>query len=209
MVRQPYIVGITGGSASGKSSFAKALRSLFSETELTTVSEDNYYLPKDKVPVDSNGMQNFDTPDAFDFACYINHIKQLKAGKPIQKDEYIFQNPNAVPRLLTLHPTPIIIIEGIFSLHFNEIKDLVDLKLYIDADPETRFNRRVKRDFEERGLDLADVEYRWHHHIAPLFDIQHNEYKKCADLIILNNTSYELGLSIIAAFLRSVLSGPV
>ncbi len=182
MSRQPYIIGLTGGSASGKSSFARDLKSLFSDEEMTVIGEDNYYLPKDKVPVDSNGVQNYDVPESIDQACYIDHVRNLKSGNAVQKEEYIFHKLGVVPRLLTYSPTPLIILEGIFSLHLEEVRNLVDLKLYIDADPEARFNRRINRDLDERGLDRTDVEYRWKNHITPCFERDHTEYKACADL---------------------------
>jgi uridine kinase len=205
MAKQPYIIGITGGSASGKSSFAKDLKSRFSDEEMTVLNEDNYYLAKELVPVDNNGWQNYDIPESMDYLLYIEHVKNLRAGNPIQKQEYTFHNPGVTPRLLSYAPAPIIVLEGIFSFHFDEVKDITDLKLYIDADPETRFNRRVKRDFTERGLDLTDVEYRWNNHIKPVFEKNHTEYKKNADLIILNNTNYNNGLQIITAFLKDML----
>ena len=206
MERQPYIIGITGGSASGKSSFARDLKSFFTDEELTILGEDNYYLPKDKVPVDSNGWQNYDTPESIDFRSYADHLKSLKSGKSIQKEEYLFHKQVGIPKLLTFHPTPLIIIEGIFSLHVKEVRDLVDLKLYIHADQTARFNRRIKRDLAERGLDLEDVEYRWKNHITPSYEKDDAEYKECADVIILNNTNYQQGLNLVAAFLRNVLS---
>src|SRR5580704_10433096 len=154
MSKHPYIIGITGGSASGKSSFARDLKSLFSDEEMTIIGEDNYYLPIDKVPVDNNGVQNFDVPESIDQLCYVDHVRTLKAGNAVQKEEYIFHGlqGGVTPRLLTYAPTPLIILEGIFSLHLEEVRNLVDLKLYIDADQAARFNRRIKRDLTERGL---------------------------------------------------------
>ena len=207
MDKQPYIIGITGGSASGKSSFVKKLKAQFNDDEMSVLCTDNYYLSIDKVPVDENGVQNFDTPDAIDHALFIEHVKSLKAGNTIQKLEYNFHMSTAVPRMLTFKPAPIIVLEGIFCLHFDEIKDIADLKLYIDADATARFNRRIKRDFEERGVDLADVEYRWNNHIVPCFDDHHSEYKKAANIIIQNHVSYMPGLNIITAFLKSRLAG--
>jgi uridine kinase len=203
--KQPYIIGITGGSSSGKSSFARDLKSLFHENVMTVLCEDNYYLPKEKVPVDQNGVQNYDTPESIDHLCYINHVRSLKSGVAIQKEEYTFHKPG-IPAILTLYPTPLIVLEGIFSLHFEEVNKLVDLKIYIDADPATRFDRRVKRDWDERGLDRADAEYRWNNHIIPLYDRDHNSYKALADIIIPNNTSYQQGLDILAAFLKDMLA---
>src|SRR6185312_15309132 len=113
---------------------------LFSDTEMTVICADNYYLPKDKVPVDSNGWQNYDTPEAIDQQLYAAHVRDLRSGIAIQQEEYTYHNAAVKPGLITLYPAPLILIEGIFSLHLDEVSDLADLKLYIDADPETRFN---------------------------------------------------------------------
>ncbi len=166
----PFIIGITGGSGSGKSSFARDLKAQFSDDEMTVLCEDNYYLPKDKVPVDANGWQNYDTPAAFDHALYITHVRNLKLGQPILKEEYTYYNPGVTPAVITMAPTPLIVVEGIFSLHPSEMQKLVDLKLYIDADLEARLTRRLARDAVERGLDRTDVEYRWNNHILPGFE---------------------------------------
>jgi uridine kinase len=200
---QPYIIGITGGSASGKSTFAGALKELF-PGETTVLCEDNYYLPKEKVPADSNGVQNYDIPEAFDHLTYITHVRNLRAGKPIEKEEYTFHKPGVIPAILTLHPTPIIVLEGIFALHYEEMRKLTDLKIYMDADPTTRFNRRIARDLNERGLDRNDVEYRWNNHITPRYERDCNEYKAYADIIIQNNTSFQQALNILGSFLKDV-----
>jgi uridine kinase len=205
MQKQPYVVGITGGSASGKTSFARNLKELFGDHEMIVLSEDNYYLPIDKVPVDKNGVQNYDVPESLDHAGYAEHVKTLKSGNDIEKLEYTFHKPGVVPRMMRFSPTPIIILEGIFSLHIDAVKDLIDLKLYIDADPETRLDRRLKRDLIERGLDRDDVEYRWNNHIAPQFEQYHRQCRAAADMIIQNNINYQPGLNVISAYLREVL----
>jgi len=158
------------------------------------------------VPVDDKGVQNFDIPEAFDHPAYIAHVRDLKGGIAISKQEYTFHKPGVQPRILTLHPTPVIVLEGIFSLHYEEMRNLIDLKIYIDADPAARFNRRIARDLDERGLDRNDVEYRWNNHISPRFERDSITYKASADIIIQNNTSYIQGLNVISAYLRSLLN---
>lgn len=207
MIRPPFIVAVSGGSASGKSSFVRALKEHFSQEELCLLTTDNYYLPLDQAPVDDNGVQNFDIPESIDHALFLDHVARLKAGQSVQKLEYTFNKPGWVPQMLQFNPTPIIILEGIFSLHFQEIREITDLKLYIDADPAARFDRRIARDGAERGLDLDDVEYRWRNHIMPVFQANHDEYKRVSDLIIVNNFNFNKGVEMVVAFLRSKLTG--
>ncbi len=201
----PFIIGITGGSASGKSSFSRDLGALF-PADLMILCEDNYYLPKDLVPVDANGIQNFDTPAAFDHAELVKHISSLRSGIPVEKREYTYYNPGVEPKMLTISPAPLIVLEGIFSFHSDSIKDLLDLKLYIDADPVICYNRRIQRDLKERGLDEQDVNYRWTNHIMPAYEANREAYRSSADIIIANNSGYGTGLDIIKSYLETVLA---
>ena len=157
----PYVIGITGGSASGKTFFLHSLLSHFSEEEVCLISQDNYYKSLDAVPVDENGVENFDLPAAIDFETYAKHIKDLKNGKIVHQKEYAFNNPNAIPKILEFKPCPFIVVEGIFVFHSSEVSDLLDLKVFIDAKEHIKIKRRIIRDNNERGYDLDDVLYRW------------------------------------------------
>lgn len=200
---KPYIVGITGGSASGKTSFLKGVLNAFEPHEVCLISQDNYYRTIDQIPIDDQGVHNFDIPDTIDHHRYAQHIEQLRAGQSVQQREYTFNNPDVVPPLLTFHPAPIIVVEGIFVFHFRELADQMDLKIFIDAKNSIKLERRVKRDAEERGYDLDDVMYRWKYHVKPTYKQFIKPYRAEADIVIPNNIHYQRGLDVVIAFLKS------
>ena len=129
-MKAPYIIGITGGSGSGKTLFLKKLLDHFVSDEVCLISQDNYYKPREEQPVDDKGVKNFDLPISIDFEAYKNDILALKEGKSVIQKEYTFNNPSATPKQIELNPAPVIVVEGIFVLHYQEIADLLDLKVF-------------------------------------------------------------------------------
>ena len=205
-MQTPFIVGITGGSASGKTTFLKNLMASFNEDELCLISQHNYYRTLDEVPIDENGVHNFDLPKAMNHQLYAQHINDLREGKQVEQPEYMFNNPNAIPKILVFKPAPIIIVEGIFSFYFKEIEKLLDLKIFIDAKEHIKLKRRIIRDQVERGYDLEDVLYRWENHVFPTYDRFIKPSKIDADLVIPNNKNYNKGLEVVKAYLKTKLS---
>lgn len=201
----PYLIGITGGSASGKTFFLKELLSNFNPSDVCLISQDNYYIPRDEQPVDENGVQNFDLPISIDAKAFAADILKIKSGQDFERIEYTFNNPNVVPKMLQYKAAPIVVIEGLFVMHFKEVKDLLDLKLFIDVKPHIKLKRRIIRDKEERGYELDDVLYRFEKHVMPTFDKYLEPLKGEADLIIPNNKGFMNALSVINGFLKSKL----
>lgn len=202
---EPYVIGITGGSASGKTYFLHSLLSEFKPEEVCLISQDNYYKPKAEVPKDSNGVENYDLPEAIDFELYAEHISALKAGKEVQQKEYTFNNPNVIPKILTFRPAPIIVVEGIFVFYSYHISRLLDLKVFIDAKEHIKIKRRIIRDNSERGYDLEDVLYRWENHVAPTYEKFIKPSKYDADIVINNNQHFANGLKILTTYMRSLM----
>ncbi|SDM88995.1 uridine kinase [Siphonobacter aquaeclarae] len=199
---KPFIVGITGGSASGKTLFLNSLLAAFPEDQITLISQDNYYRPLHEVPLDQHGVHNFDLPESIDFKLYAQHIHDLREGTVVRKKEYTFNNPDIVPRELLFYPTPIIVVEGIFVFYFEEIANLLDLKVFIAAKNKIKLNRRIRRDADERGYDINDVLYRWEHHVRPTYQKYIKPYKANADIVIPNNEHFEKGLDMLVCYLR-------
>ncbi|MDQ6478905.1 uridine kinase [Dyadobacter sp. LHD-138] len=203
---QPYIIGITGGSASGKTFFMKCLIDSFRPEDVCRISQDNYYRPIHEIPRDENGVENFDLPETIDHHLFAEHIAVLRAGREVQQKEYTFNNPLIKPEILVFEPRPIIIVEGIFVLYFPEIARLIDLKIFVDAKEHVKIKRRIIRDNNERGYDLDDVLYRWEHHVAPTYDKYILPLRSEADMIINNNTRFDTGLSVLVGFLKKKLA---
>ena len=202
-----YIVGVTGGSASGKSHFLNKLRAQFTDSQLCYISQDHYYHPREQQPVDEKGVKNFDTPASIDFEGFVRDIKAVKQGQTVTVKEYTYNNPQAEPGILEFKPAPIILVEGIFVFYHQPVADLLDLRLFIDAQEHIKLSRRIHRDREERGYDVEDVLYRYEKHVAPTYLTYIEPYKYLSDLIIPNNQHFDEALEILTCFLKSKMQG--
>lgn len=188
-MNKPYIVGIAGGSGSGKTFFLKRFLDHFTADEVCLVSQDDYYIPvAHNMTAEENKLYNFDLPHTIDHQHFENDINSLLNRETIYKKEYTFNNPNAVPQVLEIKPAPILIVEGLFILHFKGISNLLDLKIFVDADEDIALQRRLKRDLIERGYSNDDVLYKWINHVVPAYNDFLLPYKDECHKVILNNT---------------------
>lgn len=182
-------MGIAGGSGSGKTFFLKCFLEHFSTDEVCLVSQDDYYFPvAHNMTKEENKLYNFDLPSTIDYDHFEADIESLMGGKTITKKEYTFNNAAAVPRMLEIKPAPIIIVEGLFILHFKKISETLDLKIFIEADNDIALQRRLRRDLVERGYSHDDAMYKWINHVVPAYKEFLLPYKNECDRIIVNNT---------------------
>ena len=202
-MKKPFIVGITGGSASGKTLFLERLLSSFDPGEVCLISQDNYYKPRHQQPVDAQGIHNFDTPFSIDFEQYATDIRKIQDGETVYREEYTFNNASKKPKLLTFSPAPVVVVEGIFVLYYPELADLLDLKIFIDAKDHIKLKRRIIRDKVERGYDLDDVLYRYEMHVMPTYEKYIEPFKSESDLIVTDNQSFDRALDVIRTYLRA------
>ena len=205
-MNKPFIVGICGGSGSGKTRFITDLIKNFDEKEITIISQDDYYLPRENQKVDKMGITNFDLPTSIDKIAFQKDIEALMAGKVVQREEYTFNNSSKKTKILTFHPNPIVVVEGLFIFHYKKIRKLLDLKVFLDAKENLKVVRRIKRDRIERNYPLDDVLYRYENHVLPSFEKYILPFKTKADVIINNNKSYQKGLSVLNGFLSNYLN---
>lgn len=188
-MNKPFIVGIVGGSGSGKTFFLKRFLDHFTADEVCLVSQDDYYIPvAHNMTAEENKLYNFDLPATIDHDHFENDVNKLLNWQTIYKKEYTFNNPNATPQLLEIKPAPILIVEGLFILHFKPIANLLDLKIFIDADEDIALQRRLKRDLIERGYSNDDVLYKWINHVVPAYKDFLLPYKNECHKVILNNS---------------------
>lgn len=187
--KKPFIIGIAGGSGSGKTFFLNCFLHHFVQDEVTLVSQDDYYIPAGEMTQEENKLYNFDLPSTIDSQQFLKDIKQLLNGEVVYKKEYNFNNPLAVVKILEIKSAPIIIVEGLFILHFKEIAALLDHTIFVDADEQVALDRRIKRDGLERGYPEDDVLYKWHNHVLPAYNEYLLPYKPDCDLVVINNTN--------------------
>ncbi len=194
---KPYIVGITGGSGSGKTTFLKKLSEGYTASEVCILSMDNYYKPRTQQVFDENGVQNFDLLESIDMNSFFKDIVRLISGESIEKEEYTFNNSQAESRTITINPAPVMILEGLFIMHMKDLKALLDLKVYIEAKDALKIIRRIKRDQNERNYPLDDVLYRYESHVLPSYEKYIFPYRNDVDIIINNNGNTEAILQIL------------
>lgn len=186
---KPFIVGVAGGSGSGKTFFLNCFLRHFTVNEVCLVSQDDYYFPvPPNMTAEENKLFNFDLPSAIDHQQFERDINKLLNGETIYKKEYTFNNPAAIPKMLEIKTAPILIVEGLFILYFRDIARLLDTKIFIDAHGDIALQRRIKRDLTERGYSPDDVMYKWSHHVLPAYNEYLLPYKSECHKIITNNT---------------------
>jgi uridine kinase len=202
---KPLIIGITGGSGSGKTSFVRLLREPFNAQELCVISQDDYYRPRAEQDKDEQGVENFDLPKSINKKAFHDDIQRLIAGETIQRLEYKFNDSSAVPRTLTFCSAPVIVVEGLFVFHYKKIFDLMDLKVFLHAKENLKVIRRIKRDKVERNYPLEDVLYRYENHVMPSYERYVQPYLEKADLVVNNNSDFNMGLAVLKGFVRNHL----
>ena len=202
---EPYIIGIAGGSASGKTSFLKDLKDKMPKGSVCVISQDNYYKPKEEQQTDENGEVNFDLPESIDRNHFYDDLKKLRQGDTIKIKEYTFNNNDKKPGHLLVKPSPVIVMEGLFIFHYEEIKKALDLRIYIDAHESVKLERRIKRDSQERGYPEKTVRYQWDNHVMPSYKKFLRPYRDDCHIIITNNSHYTKGLQVLTNHLTSLL----
>lgn len=200
-----YLIGIAGGSASGKSLILKELLSFFEPGDISFITQDNYYLDRIKQVVDENGEVNFDLPTAIDRDALVRDVDALLNGETVVRKEYTFNNPKIHPQYITVKPAKIIIVEGLFVFHFSELAQRLDLRVYIDARDDVKLLRRLKRDAQERGYSESDVRYRWEHHVKPCYKTYLRPYRDHCDVVLTNNVHYIKGLTVLVNHLKTLI----
>lgn len=204
-MKKPYLVGITGGSGSGKTYFLSRLMKSIDPEQVCLISQDNYYRPREEQPIDENGISNFDTPESIDHQQFSKDIAELCKGNIVHKEEYTFNNPNIIPKQLVFEPKSIIIVEGLFVFYHQDICNLLDLRIFVEATDPIKIKRRIMRDNKERGYDLEDVLYRYVMHVSPAYERYVRPYKENTDIIVPNNQSCDVALEVVINHLTKKL----
>jgi len=200
---KPYIIGIAGGSGSGKSTFAQRLKEAFPD-HISLISCDNYYLPHDELPLEERAHLNYDAPEALEFDLMVHHLEELKNGKTALCPVYDFSQHTRSSRVTEIKPRPIILIDGILIFHDPALRDCMDLNIYVETDADERILRRAKRDMQERGRDLDSVIDQYLTTVKPM----HNTYVKPTRVfadIILNGGKNEQAFILVKTQIERIL----
>jgi uridine kinase len=163
------IIGICGGSGSGKTTLLKRISIELKHLKPSIFSMDNYYLPIQKQHKDENNQYNFDLPTALDRERLFSDLYKLSIGQSIEVKEYHFNSPPDKISLITIHPSSLIIVEGLFLFYYEEVKKLIDFSIFMEVDPTTQLDRRLYRDQETRGYSREAIIYQWENHVLPCY----------------------------------------
>jgi uridine kinase len=197
MSRKPYLVGIVGGSGSGKTSFLRDLLARLPREKCAVLSLDNYYRPIHEQERDANGRPNFDLPTSIDAERFHDDLHKLMRGDSISKTEYTFNHRERLGRLITVESAEVLVLEGLFLFHYEAIRVLFDLRVFIEAELLICKDRRLKRDAEERGYPPEHTAYQWENHVLPAYQRFVLPYRDDAHLVVENHQNYEDGLETV------------
>ncbi|NHM02875.1 uridine kinase [Flavobacterium difficile] len=196
------IIGIAGGTGSGKTTVVHQIMNELPSTEVGIISQDSYYKETTNLSYDERTKINFDHPRAIDFELLIQHLKDLKAGKVIDQPIYSFITHNRTDDTISTHPRKVMIVEGILIFTNPEIRDLFDIKVFVHADSDERLIRRLKRDIAERGRDMEEVLTRYQTTLKPMHEQFIEPTKAYADIIIPNDKYNTVAIDVVRAVIN-------
>jgi len=200
-----YFIGLAGGTASGKTTIVRMLKDVLTDKGQIIYLDSYYHAFSDKT-LEERKQLNYDHPDSFDFAALVKDIKKLKAGKTIQMPVYDYVGFTRSEDCVTVDPCPVIIVEGMLVLWYPQLRELLDLKVYIDTADDERLIRRIRRDTQERGRSLTSILDQYQATVKPMHEQYIGPSKKFADIIIPRGAENENGVRILKEHITSILT---
>ncbi len=200
------IIGIAGGTGSGKTTVVRKIIERLPQGEVAVIPQDSYYRDSSHVPVEERQKINFDHPDSIEFELLIEHIKQLKNNQPIKQPVYSYLTCTRQQEYVPVVPRDVIIVEGILILSHPELRNLMDLKVFVDAEADDRLTRVIMRDIAERGRTVDKVLTRYEETVKPMHVQFIEPTKRFADLIVPQGGNNHIAIDILTKFIRSNLS---
>lgn len=204
-MKRPLLIGITGGTGSGKSTVSKEIFKSIHEKKIVIIEQDSYYKDQSNLTFEERVKTNYDHPFAFDNELFVKHLKDLMDNKPIEKPIYDFEKHTRKKETITVEPKDIIIVEGILLLFEEEIRSLLDIKVFVDTDSDVRIIRRILRDIKDRGRTLDSVILQYMETVRPAHLQFIEPTKRYADIIIPEGGYNKVAIDIIVAKINSIL----
>ena len=205
---EPVIIGVAGGSASGKTTVSQAILDRVGRDRIAYIQHDSYYKDLSHLPLEERRVMNFDHPDSLENELLIEHLHELRAGRSVQVPTYEFSTYARLSETRTVEPEPVILVEGILVFADRELRDMMDVKIYVDAAADIRFIRRLERDIDERGRSVRSVIDQYLSTVRPM----HLEFvepsKRYADVIIPQGGFNVVALDMVVARVERLLESP-
>ena len=202
---RPILITIAGGTASGKSTVVREIIKHFSKEEVRVICQDNYYKAQDELTMEERVKTNYDHPESFDTDLMHEQLAELLNGNSIDMPIYDFKVHNRSDEVKHINPSKVIILEGILALYDKRIRDISDILIYVESDPDIRFIRRLKRDIEERGRDMNGVIMQYLSTVKPMYDEYIAPTKRYADIIIPNDVKHDVAIEILSAKIKEII----
>lgn len=204
---KPILISIAGGTASGKTTVVEEIINHFESQDVTVLCQDNYYKSQDDISLEERKKINYDHPNSFDMDLLYQDIAALLSNKTIQSPVYDFKEHNRKKdQTVEIKPSKVVILEGILALYDKRIRELSDILIYVESDPDIRFIRRLKRDMNERGRELDSVIMQYLSTVKPMYEEYIAPTKRYADIIIPNDTKHDVAIEIMAAKIKDILN---
>ncbi|MFP3916976.1 uridine kinase [Lysinibacillus telephonicus] len=203
--KRPIVIGIAGGSCSGKTSVTHAIYDVFREHSVVVIEQDFYYKNQSHLTFEERLKTNYDHPLAFDNDLLIEHLNNLLQRKPIEKPVYDYVNHTRAEEVIHVEPKDVIILEGILVLEDKRLRDLMDIKLFVDTDSDLRIIRRIERDIKERGRTIDSVIEQYLTAVRPMHNLFIEPTKRYADVIIPEGGENEVAIDLMVTKIKTIL----
>ena len=201
-----YVIGVAGGTASGKTTIVKIIKEYFGE-DIELIGHDCYYKAHDDMPYEERAKLNYDHPNSFDTERMVKDVLALKAGTVVERPVYDYSIHNRAKETVTVYPKRILMLDGILILESKELRDLMDLKIFVDTDADERLMRRITRDMVERARSIESILSQYRDTVKPMHEQFVEPSKKYADIIIPEGGRNVVAISILKHYLKMILEG--
>ena len=207
MNRKPLVIGLAGGTGSGKTTVAAAIIRAAGTDQVVILPQDAYYRAQPDTPAEVRALTNYDEPSAFDTDLLVEHIDALVRGERVARPVYDFTQDDRVAATVPLDPAPVLVVEGILVLHEPELRSRMTLKVFVDAPPDERFIRRLERDVKDRGRSAESVINQYRRTVKPMHDLFVEPTKAHANLIFPEGGENRIALDVLSAYVVSFIRG--
>jgi len=204
-MKKPIFIGISGGSGSGKTTIVNRIYSEVPEKSISIIEHDAYYKDQSHITYDERCKTNYDHPFAFDTDLFVEHIKDLKNGQIIEKPIYDYEIHNRKKENIIIEPKEIIIVEGLLVFYEERIRDLLDIKIFVDTDADIRIMRRIMRDMKDRGRSLDSIIAQYINTVRPAHEQFIEPSKKYADIIVTEGGNNLVAVDLMVTKIKSLL----
>ncbi|MEM9190114.1 MAG: uridine kinase [Myxococcota bacterium] len=201
-----FVIGIAGGTGSGKTTVAQRIGASVPATSVSMIEYDAYYRDRPELSYEERCALNYDHPDSLETELLVGHLRELRSGSAVLTPVYDFTNHLRQGKRIPVEPTPVIVVEGILTLVDERLRAMFDLKVFVDTDPDIRAFRRIRRDIEHRGRTFQSVRDQYYKTVRPMHLQFVEPSKRWADVIIPEGGDNNVGVDLIVAKVRSVIS---